>query len=252
MFSILTKRKDGKLLDAVVYECSAQHANELSPDRRSLTAYTAKKFSRAFPVASFPEPSNKPKDSDLKKWIEKIESAPKPKYGGWRGKGESCTAELNTEEKNPKKMSWMLNTRADVRNMMVKAAKKRGLTITGLTETIIINWLNENEAGKKKIPAKAANNANRYSYILGQIAAKEYEILGNISFEGYLFDVPGKKLTSLKKSLIASYKYTEDIGRLYEAVPQTLITTRLNRRNYIWFFAGFCGVDWSVIAEQKL
>lgn len=248
--TILTRRDKGALAEAVVYDCSAQHANAQSPDPEALVAMTPLKFRRAFPGAQIPAVSAQPTTNEMKGWIKKIEAAPKPKHGGWKGKTKQCSDTLNTDKINLKKSYWQLATRTDVKDLIASAAKKRGLTTIGMVETILIDWLNRNEL--KKIPRQITRSTNKVAYTMGQIAAKEYETFGNVSFEGYLFEVPGKKLTALKKFLISSGKFTEDIVRLYEAMSASTTTTRLSFQNYIWFFAGFCGIDWAVIAEQKI
>lgn len=241
MFSILTKRKDGKLLDAVVYECSAQHANELSPDRRSLTAYTATKFSRAFPGAVVPEPSKKPEDADLKKWIKKIEAAPKPKYGGWKGKGESCTAELKTKKPDDKRIYWQVSSRKDVRDLIVRAAKKQGKTITALIETIMIEWLNQNNLGGGELPARS-KDSELEAYYIGRIARHEKDAYGEVSLDEYLVNT-GRKLTAVRKKFIADCNFGKETGELFRYVRKDNGLVRLNESRYPFFFAGFCGID---------
>lgn len=250
--TILVQRdKKGILLDAVTYNCSAAHANSLSPDAELLVALTPKRFKEVYSGNQIPDSTKQPTQTALQRWIKKIDKAPRPKQGGRREKGKHCAVELNAEKINKKKKSWQIFARSDVYSYILDEAKKRGYTITGLTETILIDWLNRNGVGKISKPP-IATGAQKGAYVLGQIAAKEKEITGSVNFQDYVFSVPGKKLTSFRKSLISSYKYTEDVGKLFEAIPNTLITSALNPRNYIWFFAGFCGVDWAVIAEQTI
>lgn len=241
MFSILAKHRDGKLLDAVVYECSAQHANGLSPDPGTLTAYTAKKFGRAFPGATAPKPSKKPKNTDLKNWIKKIEAAPKPKYGGWRGEGDSCTAELKTENPNCKRIYWQVSSRKDVRDMIVGAAKKQGKTITALIETIIIEWLNKNYLTEGELPVKSRDSETE-AYYIGKIARHEKETYGEVSIDEYLKGT-GRKLTSTRKKFISDCNFGKDIGELFKQIRENNGLVRLNESRYPYFFAGFCGVD---------
>ena len=241
MFSILTKRNRGELLDAVYCECSAQHANGLSPDPGTLTAYTVKKFGRAFPGEPVPEPSKKPKDADLKGWIKKIEAAPKPKYGGWRGKGESCTAELKTGKSNAKRIYWQVSSRKDVRDLIVGAAKKQGKTITALIETIMIEWLNQNNLGGGELPVKS-KDSEMEAYYIGRIARHEKETYGEVSLDEYLAST-GRKLTAARKKFIADCNFGKETGELFRQIRKENGLVRLNESRYPYFFAGFCGID---------
>ena len=59
--TILAQRDSkGKLLDAVVYDCSAQHANGLSVDPGALVALTPKKYNKLFPGEQIPLPDKQP------------------------------------------------------------------------------------------------------------------------------------------------------------------------------------------------
>lgn len=252
--SILVHRnKQREIISAVIYPTSSGNANKYA-DGKILKAYTAKQFNQIYSAADMPKKTKKPDTQELQDWIEKIREAGEPQRGGRREAGKGCSDELNTPEdqKNRKKVSWQVNSRTDIRDLMIDAAKKRGYTVTGLAETVFIDWLNKNElSGKKQIKRTPANSTNTIAYRLGQLAAKEREIYGAVNLNEYVFEIPGTHVTAVKKDLIKQYKYTQDVGDIISSIPKSGLGVPLHERNYIWFFAGFCGVDWKLISDQK-
>ena len=160
---------------------------------------------------------------------------------------------MKSNDKNNNKIKMPFGTRlhSDVIDAIQVEARKRGCTISGLVETILVNWLNENKGTKHKVKTDSISRTGHGAYALGQIAAKEYEIIGKVRFEEYLFDTPGKKLTALKKKLVSLYRFTQDVGELFDKIPQAFYQIPMNRRHYIRFFAGFCGIDWNIADKEQ-
>lgn len=154
---------------------------------------------------------------------------------------------LNDKNNSEIKVPFGTKLHSDVRDAIQAEASKRGCTISVLVETILVNWLNANKGTKRKVKTDVISNTGHGAYALGQIAAKECEIFGKVKFEEYLFDTPGKKLTALKKKLVSLYKFTQDVGELFDKIPKAFYQIPMNRRHYIRFFAGFCGIDWNVV-----
>lgn len=154
------------------------------------------------------------------------------------------------KEATEKKAVWQIGGRPEVRDGIKRAAARRGLTTTGLSENILADWLEKNE--KTKVPKTILTKSAKDSYILGQIAAQEKEITGKVDFNEFIYSPPGRKITALKKQLIKEYRYSKEIGELVDSLNLSSLGVIMTERNYIWFFAGFCGVDWAVFATPKV
>lgn len=230
---------------AVQHSATVKRANECSPSPGTLVALPTKAFNKLFPNQGLTERGKLANGSALQTWIEKIEAEPEVKSKRLL----NCQTKLNTGNQSEAKVNFCTLIHLDVRTAIGEEAQKRGYTISGLVETVLVDWLNKNTNIKQKIENETVSKMEQAVYALGLLASKEYETFGDVDFREYLFEVPGKKLTALRKQFISAYKLTEDVGKLFESIPLTLSNTKVNRRHYVRFFAGFCGIDWTTIRQ---
>ena len=233
---------------AMEHSVTPQRANACLPTPGKFIAMSPKVFNKLFPGRELTDRDKIPKGSTFETWITKIETKPEVKQCKPK---QPCHTELNSRHNNSRKVYWTIMTYQDIKEAIQKEANERGSTISSLLETVLIDWLNSNNGKRQQFTKNRMNRVNHAAYSFGQLAAKEYEIFGTVSFEKYLFDTPGKQLTALKKKLVSAYKFTEDVGKLFKDMPPTFFCTKLNRRHYAWFFAGFCGIDWNVAEKIK-
>lgn len=233
---------------AVEYNTTPKRANACSPVPGRFIAIYPRAFSKLFPGQDLTPADKLAKGSTFETWIKKIDSVDDVTSEEQK---QTCQVKLNTGQQTNTKVHFGTVINLDVKNAMQEEASKRGYSISRLVETILVNWLNAANGKKFKIPTDPATKMRHGAYALGQIAAKEYEIFNKVALEEYIFTIPGKKLTALKKRLVSEYHFTKDVGELFKKIPQDLNQRQLNRRNYILFFAGFCGIDWNVADQVK-
>lgn len=232
---------NGVILAASTHTATKKLANECSPKPGEFVAFYKSEFKKL--SSGYILRQEQSGNRVFKDWIKKIEEADVP--------NKSCNVQLKTDHPNEMKTHMGINCRTDVKNAMHEAAKKRGYSITGLIETIFINWLNANETGKKLI-ASPTRATEQSAYNFGLLVAKEFEIYGKVDLSDCIFNSISKTVNRLKKSFIRDNKYTPEIGGIINTISSKSQCVPLHPHYYIWFFAGFCGIDWATIAEQKI
>lgn len=142
---------------------------------------------------------------------------------------------------------WRLNIGEDVRTAVKFAATQLAYTVTGLVETILIDWLNRNQLADHTEARAAVPTESRQSYTAGQLARLELDQFGEVSLDGYLRDA-GASLGSLKPRLRKAKQLTRATETLFREVRLTDFVIPPARR--FWFFAGFCGLSFDFLAAK--
>lgn len=142
---------------------------------------------------------------------------------------------------------WFLVIGEDVRTAVKFAASQLAYTVTGLVETILIDWLNRNQLADHTEARAAVPTESRQSYTAGQLARLELDQFGEVSLDGYLRDA-GASLGSLKPRLRKAKQLTRATETLFREVRLTDFVIPPARR--FWFFAGFCGLSFDFLAAK--
>lgn len=142
---------------------------------------------------------------------------------------------------------WRLNFGEDVRTAMKFAATQLTYTITGLVETVLIDWLNRNYLADHTEERNAVPTESRQSYIAGQLARIELDQFGEVSLDAYLRDA-GASLGSLKPRLRKAKQLTRATETLFREVRLTDFVIKPAHR--FWFFAGFSQLSFDFLAAK--
>lgn len=142
---------------------------------------------------------------------------------------------------------WKLNISEDVRTAVKFAATQLTYTVTGLVETVLIDWLNRNYLADHTEERAAVPTESRQAYVAGQLARIELDQFGEVSVDAYLRDA-GASLASLKPRLRKAKQLTRATETLFREVRLTDFQIAPARR--FWFFAGFCGLSFDFLAAK--
>lgn len=142
---------------------------------------------------------------------------------------------------------WKLNIGEDVRTAVKFAATQLSYTVTGLVETVLIDWLNRNYLADHTEERNAVPTESRQAYVTGQLARIELDQFGEVSVDGYLRDA-GASLASLKPRLRKAKQLTRATETLFREVRLT--DFQIAPAHRFWFFAGFCGLSFDFLAAK--
>lgn len=220
---------------AVEHSTTPKRANACSPVPGRFIAIYPRAFSKLFSDQNLTPVDQLAKGSTFETWIKKIDSTDDVTKAKQNLPSQVATS---VAVQNEKKINFGIVIRPSVKDTIQLEASKRGYTISGLVETILTNWLNTRKGGSHNVTTDPFGRMGHGACILEQIAAKEYEIYNTVKLEEYLFDVPGRKLTALRKRLISDYHFMKDVGELFKMLPQDFRQRPLSKRYYILFLPG--------------
>lgn len=142
---------------------------------------------------------------------------------------------------------WFLAVGDDVKTAVKFAASQLTYTVTGLVETVLIDWLNRNHLADRATERAGVPTDARQAYVVGQLARLELDQFGEVSLDGYLRDA-GASLGSLKPRLRKAKQLTPATDALFREVWRKIVRVPPARR--FWFFAGFCNLSFDFLAAK--
>lgn len=161
------------------------------------------------------------------------------------------TAQLTTDNqtgtiKRRGTTPWNIGIGSDVQSALKFAASQLSYTVTGLVETLLIDFLNRHYLADRSKAVKSVPTAARNAYYYGQLARLELDRTGETSADNWLRE-PKKQLALMKSQLA-----TDDSFQLaYRQLRLAGTTDNLPSLYWFWFFGGFCQLAIEYLATKR-
>lgn len=138
--------------------------------------------------------------------------------------------------------NWWFFARDIVKEKITEEAKKRSVTVSGLLETILIQWLNKNADAQIDDESEFSPYAVT-AYSLGRISNIEQEKFGYSDTDGYILN-PAEKRKNIRRKLKQAGFLTEEYEKLFNITSD--IKNELNEKQKIYFYAGSLGLSLNI------